>query len=682
MRNFEEERLQKEQLVQQKRKELEESENHLKELMDKSTNLQDEVAREREHFQGRRPTEEISKIERQVQQAKFRTSNRLLLFGNWMPTLLNRISVAVREGRFTKPPRGPIGLHIHLKDEKWSIAIESCLKKFGYGFCVANFKDLKVLRTIINQTCTNFTPAVVMCPFVETVHDVSSNKPNCEFPTVLDMLEIDDAVLANCLIDQLHIERTLLIENRKHAADVIWSRNAPATQAYTASGDNVVGVPCPKSIAPVQNWRNYLSTNTTDNISDLNKQIDETKNQCSQLGAQKKGIENIVKQKIKEQQDASKRKTRIQAAINNLKLEISELMESFEEVVSPDISVLESELEQCTQRLEDLSEKSQSAQQELAQATTLMDNQKETSDEHKRRISEVLGRAEPLKEELESLLLRNDQEKAKKRHFENERRKLEQKIEESEKEQDRLIKLAEQKAEVASRHFQRVETTRSVKDLETEILKKQEYVEEEERSRGNIEDVIKEYKETRDKFEQIMQNKSNIAKYNKKLRITMEKRKKYLFFKRKILASHTSQFFTRHLSRRGYSGYISFDHSEETLSLVVNVHKGPKHVHSDRDVDKSTSVMKSLSGGERSVSTISFLTALWGTMESPFRCLDEFDVFMDLCNRKVITKMVLDISMLPSQKKRQFIFLTPQDLSSLPIDKAMVRIFKLADPDD
>ena len=34
-------------------------------------------------------------------------------------------------------------------------------------------------------------------------------------------------------------------------------------------------------------------------------------------------------------------------------------------------------------------------------------------------------------------------------------------------------------------------------------------------SRGNIEDVIKEYKETRDKFEQIMQNKSNIAKYNK-----------------------------------------------------------------------------------------------------------------------------------------------------------------------
>lgn len=44
--------------------------------------------------------------------------------------------------------------------------------------------------------------------------------------------------------------------------------------------------------------------------------------------------------------------------------------------------------------------------------------------------------------------------------------------------------------------------------------------------------------------------------------------------------------------------------------------------------------MRALSGGERSFSTVCFILSLWSIAESPFRCLDEFDVYMVLLNFK------------------------------------------------
>jgi len=122
------------------------------------------------------------------------------------------------------------------------------------------------------------------------------------------------------------------------------------------------------------------------------------------------------------------------------------------------------------------------------------------------------------------------------------------------------------------------------------------------------------------------------------------------------------------LSQRGYVGKMKINHEEETLTIQVDVENAK---------GASTKDSNSLSGGERSFSTICFIMALWNAMEAPFRCLDNFDVFMDLLNRKMSIDIMTHIA--KEQRMRQFIFFTSQAVSNVT-DGDKVKIIKLPNP--
>lgn len=68
--------------------------------------------------------------------------------------------------------------------------------------------------------------------------------------------------------------------------------------------------------------------------------------------------------------------------------------------------------------------------------------------------------------------------------------------------------------------------------------------------------------------------------------------------------------------------------------------------------------------------------------ESPFRLLDEYDVFMDEARRNDTLVAIRQHALSPEQRNRQMIVITPNTLASVKTNNTKeVRIFKMLDPE-
>ena len=94
---------------------------------------------------------------------------------------------------------------------------------------------------------------------------------------------------------------------------------------------------------------------------------------------------------------------------------------------------------------------------------------------------------------------------------------------------------------------------------------------------------------------------------------------------RRHIALRCKYEFQYHLSHRGYFGKVLFDHKNGTLQLKV---KTDDQIATQGTRDKDP---RSLSGGEKSFSTICLLLSLWEAIGCPLRCLGELAGLMIVC---------------------------------------------------
>uniref|UniRef100_A0A674IDC1 Structural maintenance of chromosomes protein 6 n=1 Tax=Terrapene triunguis TaxID=2587831 RepID=A0A674IDC1_9SAUR len=581
--------------------------------------------------------------QRQLKELTDSKTNRLKRFGQHVPVLLEEIEDAYRKGHFKHKPIGPLGAFISLKDAELTLAVETCLKSLLQAFCCDNHHDERTLQTLMSKFYpSGYRPQIIVSRFRNEVYDVRPRAVHHpEFPSVLTALEIDNAVVANCLIDMRGIETILLIKSNPKAREVM-QRNRPpknCREAFTAEGDQVFE----RRYYSSDNTRpKFLSKDVEAEISHLQKEVENKMAQLSTSQRRLCSIENETRQN----EDYLNRRRRQQ----------KELQEDEAQENKHKMESVKRDMEQQRGKMEDLKNILRMAEHKL--------------EEIKEKLHQVEEIASPVKDELNQADLEVEKSKHHWQHYE-------------EKQKEHLASIQKLKGELAAKEKelkekiaqatqicpQRIEVNRTVKSLDTEMNRLRDKINSKRDHHGNREEIIKQLIEAKDKYQDADGKVKNLKKFIKLLDQIMTQRYKMYQQFRRCLTLRCKFYFNFLLCQRSYSGKMSFDHKNETLSITVQ----------PGDINKAAlNDMRSLSGGERSFSTVCFILSLWSIAESPFRCLDEFDVFMDMVNRRIAMDMML--KMADSQRHRQFILLTPQSMSSLPTS-GLIRILRMQDPE-
>ncbi|XP_073705060.1 structural maintenance of chromosomes protein 6-like [Garra rufa] len=596
--------------------------------------------------------------------------NRLCRFGEQMPALLRAIDEADRRCQFKRKPVGPLGFCIRLRNPELGLAVECCLKALMLAFCCDNHADERELQRIMSRHFQQGRrPQIIVSTFTNTVYDVRNGAVNHpDYPTVLQALDIENPVVANCLIDMRGIETILLIKNAKDARRVMQCGDRPLNcrEAFTREGDQVY---YNRYYSSEQDRAHYLSGDVEEEIRHLQSALHAQRTQLDCLQQEMQEVTEDERQHQTLLRKAHDDRKAGQKLSRRLKAELTEL-QNFEEPQSEDLKPLEEELEELSSRISVCREGFEVVRNQVLTHKKEYEEAEQLYRQQREAFNSIAEEAEPIKEQLSNSDQKLERSKHHKQHYEEKRKTHVDMIETlkrnlNEKEQELQASIAKA-SEICP---ERLDVRKTAKSLDIEISRLKHKINTHQHQHGDRDTIVRQYCEAMDNFKKVDQQVKGMEAFIRQLTKVMDTRFRVYKELRMYYSLGCKYNFNETLSQRGYFGKIIFDHKNETLSISVQPGKSGKADLSD---------MRSLSGGERSFSTVCFLMSLWAIAEARFHAMDEFDVYMDMVNRRISMDMMLKIA--DCKRHRQFIFLTPQSMSFLS-ENNFIRILQLKDPD-
>ncbi|KAH7625928.1 P-loop containing nucleoside triphosphate hydrolase protein [Sordaria sp. MPI-SDFR-AT-0083] len=576
---------------------------------------------------------------------------------------------------------------LQLLKPEWSSILEKTFGNILNAFIVQSMAEQKLLQSFMNRLDIRGCPVLI-----GNRHPLNTDgkEPDPSFDTILRVLKIDNMLVRDQLIINQMIEQVILIPERTKAEDVMFSgarpRNVKACLSFHDRKRDeglrlVVNGSGGFSTSPVQPQRNRLPRMKADvgsRVAYQKETLRHLEQEYSVLDREHRRLQQEVQKITSELTKIQRDKKAFDSKLRQARVQVEQVQYELDTYEGGDnhLRGLKAELAEAKEKLE---------------ACGLQYGNLRLRKDEKNRLSlEAQGQLTEIKTEFEKREKEANKLQARKTQLEEVRKinltelneahssfdlfKEERKLLETERETAvaAVVSITKQVVELLECEDRvHVDPTVKYEHLEKQYEKIQEQLEKERRSRGmSDEEVLANLARAKETYDEAKKTLESSKTLNSGIRRTLTLRlEKWRKFQRYISSQSRANFIYL-LSERGFRGKLLLDHAKKALDLVVEPDKTEK-----RAAGRNT---KTLSGGEKSFSSICLLLSIWEAMGSPLRCLDEFDVFMDNVNRAISTNMLITAAR--RSVNRQYIFITPNAIEGRNTLDKDVKIIRLTDP--
>ncbi|KAJ5067511.1 structural maintenance of chromosomes 56 smc5 smc6 [Anaeramoeba ignava] len=299
--------------------------------------------------------------------------------------------------RFKTEPIGPLGLSIKLRDEKWMAVFQEVLGTVMKSFIVGSFEDQKSLQNLYyaavkNSRLKNQEPGIFKTNFSNSRYNVKMPNINCTI--FLQVLEIQDPIIYNCVIDWVKPETIALADSLPEARQILLNSrqySLKVTKCYLVDGTLCMHkrsfsvMPPTKSrfFNPNQNYNVKIDKQAIlSRISQIDIEIQNAQSQKSafenQLKQHRSQIDKITKDIERAEREARTNISDLKYQIQRKKSKINEIEEEPPRT-TPEIST---EIEDIQKDLTRKKEKIERIEGEISQSKSELEEIKKKDEEN------------------------------------------------------------------------------------------------------------------------------------------------------------------------------------------------------------------------------------------------------------------------------------------------------------